>query len=254
MFSRSVPVLIILILICGSLVLADTQKTPDQYFLLGNAYYSMGDAVNATQMYKEAVSLNPNLSDAWNNLGIVLTNQEKYPEALEALDNASRINATNPDTWYNKGVTLGMLSRYDEELAAYQTAISLEPNLTAAWRNIGVNNYEQKKYDEAIRAFEKAVSLDPKSAMAWYFLGTAYEKVGNITGAESSYKSALKLDQNMTQAQKKISELQENTSVPSKNTGDESVVPDRKKTPFPVAPVLIALIGSGFICWFMRSE
>jgi tetratricopeptide (TPR) repeat protein len=47
----------------------------------GNDYFKRGDYENAIQNYKNALDIDPNFSDAWNNLGLAYIKIGKIDEA-----------------------------------------------------------------------------------------------------------------------------------------------------------------------------
>lgn len=219
------------------------EKMADEHYLMGNAYYSFGLAENATREYRQAVGMNPKFSDAWNNLGLSLTAQEKYKEARDALENATQLNPQDPEGWYNLGYAYGMLGNNTEELSAYDRALQLRPNMTVAWRNIGVVRYEQGNYSGSVWALEKATTYDPETAIGWYYLGTAYEKTGNLTGASEVFKKAITMDQNLTMAKDRLAAVERNLTGDMNATHTSSPVPD-KKTPLQALTGIFALFGA----------
>lgn len=246
---RITPLLLIsicLFLIIGQVCATGTpEKTAEEHYLTGNAFYSFGLTDNATREYQAAVKMKPEYSDAWNNLGLSLTAQGKYVQARSALENATRINPEDPEGWYNLGYTLGMLGNKTEELAAYEKAISLRPNMTVAWRNVGVVRYEQQNYTGAAEAFEKATTFDPESGIGWYYLGTAYEKTGNLTGAATVLKHAIEKDQNLTMAKDRLEAVERNLTT--EGAPATTNMPE-KKTPLQgVVVILSLLIAVGLI-------
>ncbi len=219
------------------------EKTADEHYLMGNAYYSFGLVENATREYQLAVGKNPNFADAWNNLGLSLTAQKKYTDARNALQNATRLKPEDPEGWYNLGYTLGMLGNNSEELNAYERALELRPNLTVAWRNIGVVRFEQGNYSGAVWALEKATSYDPETAIGWYYLGTVYEKTGNLTGAKNVLEMAIEKDQNLTMAKDRLKSVERNLSsnvtvIPTSSTESG------KKAPIQIVTGILSLIGA----------
>ncbi|HWQ64048.1 MAG TPA: tetratricopeptide repeat protein, partial [Methanospirillum sp.] len=236
-------------------VWADTNtslKTAQDHYSMGNAFYSYGIAENATREYQIAVSMDPNFSDAWNNLGLSLTAQKRYSEAKDALENATRLNSTDPEGWYNLGYTLGMLGNKSEEVAAYERAISIRPNMTIAWRNIGVVRYEEQNYTGAAEAFEKATKYDPNSALGWYYLGTVYEKTGNLTGAADVLKRAVDMDKNLTMAKDRLKAVEKNLSNSSSGSSSIPSQASGKKSPLPAAVVILSLVVAAIVMIFRR--
>ena len=83
----------------------------------------------AIKAYDEAIRLDPNLAEAWNNKGNALYSQGKYDEAIKAYDEAIRLDPNFADAWCNKGNALDDKGKYDEAIKAYDEAIRLRSQL-----------------------------------------------------------------------------------------------------------------------------
>lgn len=81
-----------------------------------------GEAIKA---YDEAIEINPQYEDAWDNKGMALSDQKKYDEAIQCFDNATEIDSLDAAAWYNKGVALNKLGRTAESDAAFAKAKEL---------------------------------------------------------------------------------------------------------------------------------
>ena len=68
---------------------------------LGNALAQTGRASEAIDHYKQTLRMNPNSSDAHNNLGAALALMGRISEAIEQLKSALRINPNNSDARNN---------------------------------------------------------------------------------------------------------------------------------------------------------
>jgi hypothetical protein len=73
-----------------------------------------------------------NDADRWAQSGYELMNQDRYEEALQALEKSIDINPGNSEVWRNKGVALYFLDRYEEAISATEKAIELDPRNTNA--------------------------------------------------------------------------------------------------------------------------
>jgi tetratricopeptide (TPR) repeat protein len=73
-----------------------------------------------------------NDADYWAQSGYELMNQDRYEEALQALEKSIDINPGNTEVWRNKGVALYFLGRYEEAISATEKAIEVDPSNTNA--------------------------------------------------------------------------------------------------------------------------
>jgi len=62
---------------------------------MGNCHKALGQNVQTTKYYEEAVRLNPQLADTWNDLAILHFAEKNYSRALECLDKALALKPDN---------------------------------------------------------------------------------------------------------------------------------------------------------------
>lgn len=60
----------------------EKPEDPDGFYMLGNAYADSGDNANAVDAYKKAIDLNPKLSRAFFNIGLINFNEKDKAGAL----------------------------------------------------------------------------------------------------------------------------------------------------------------------------
>jgi len=91
-----------------------------------------------------------NNAEYWAQSAYELMNQDRYEEALQALEKSIYINPGNTEVWRNKGVALYFLDRYEEAISATEKAIEVDPRNTNAVnqkdqfvRDHGTNNGNQ---------------------------------------------------------------------------------------------------------------
>jgi tetratricopeptide (TPR) repeat protein len=61
----------------------DRPEDPDAFYMLGNAYADLQQNANALEAYKKALELNPKLTRAYYNIGVIKLNEKDKPGALE---------------------------------------------------------------------------------------------------------------------------------------------------------------------------
>ena len=128
----------------------------------GNEYLDKRNYSMALDHYNQAIEIDPNYADAWNNKGIALRNLRKFKEAIYCCDMAIMINPNYADAWNNKGVSLGKLGKYKEAIESYDMDIKIDPNFAHAWNNKGNALRVLGEQQDANRCFSNAKSLGLK--------------------------------------------------------------------------------------------
>ena len=144
-------------------------------------------------MWRQIVALRPEHHRAYHNLGLALTEQKEFAEALASYRQALKLFSDQPETYYNVGIVLEKLGRKEEAVANYEEALRLRPDFPEAHINLGKAYRDQDRYDDAIAHFREAVRLRPDSLEARNNLGIALDKKGDSSGAIESYRAALNL-------------------------------------------------------------
>jgi tetratricopeptide (TPR) repeat protein len=146
------------------------------------------EAVNA---YKQAIIINPNYPDAYNNMGVALKEQGKFEEAIEAYNKATSINPVYAEAYFNMGNALKDKGKLQEAIEAYNKATSINPDYAEAYFNMGNALKDKGKLQEAIEAYNKAISIKPDYAEAYNNLGEAHREAANFEQAKICFEEAL---------------------------------------------------------------
>jgi tetratricopeptide (TPR) repeat protein len=131
-------------------------------------------------------------------LGLVYAQAGRLKDASREL---LRVNTEAPmraDVLNDLGVCYLLQQRYYEALIALQGALTLKPDFAAAWANMGRLHLATEMPFTAVKEFETAVRLDPRNIPAWTDLGEASRRTLNFTRSEEAYRRALRLDPNHT--------------------------------------------------------
>src|SRR5205085_3274359 len=128
---------------------------------------------------EKALSLDPNLSEAYDALGDVkMAVDWDFAGALQAYQKAIELNPQNADTRASYALMCSRLGRFDEAISEIQRASQLDPV------SVYMRAYEADflidagRYDEAIEAARKTVAFDPDYALGDYHLARAYAAKG----------------------------------------------------------------------------
>jgi tetratricopeptide (TPR) repeat protein len=74
------------------------------YSMIAAANMMLGDLPNAMRANEEAVKLNPELLEAWQNLGQCYMETGQFEQAIASLENVLQLGPGIPDTYYRLGL------------------------------------------------------------------------------------------------------------------------------------------------------
>lgn len=163
-----------------------------------------GETDRAIDVLNQAVALNPDLAEAYLNLGIAYSLIEARDAAViendanvdqssaekdrkekkknseiafqRAVDGFRKIVAANKEdhaAWFNMGRAYNKLNEDKEALEAFQNAVELNPEDTEYRTALGAILIKLARYREAIAPLKKAIELDPENVEAQELLDDA---------------------------------------------------------------------------------
>lgn len=106
------------------------QKNERDYIRSGNKLYNDSLYVKAEVDFRKALEINPKSTEAMYNLGNTLSQQQKFKEAMEQYDAASRIEKNKmklSKIYHNMGVILQAAKQYPQCIEAYKQALRNNP-------------------------------------------------------------------------------------------------------------------------------
>lgn len=111
--------------------LAKIAPADDDYaealFMAGVGEFFLGHIPTSAHLFQTLEKMIP-LGEVSNNLGVMETRQNEYPEALAEFDRAHRSDPSDPDFSFNLSVCLWHLNRTDEAAKALEESLAGEPN------------------------------------------------------------------------------------------------------------------------------
>jgi tetratricopeptide (TPR) repeat protein len=162
---------------------------------LAEAYVSLGainhqyrwDRSEAENLYKKAISINPNYATAHQWYGELLLALGRYDDALVELNKAQELDPFKPVINMLQGRIYFFMRDYDEAIVKYKAAIELHPNFQPNYLFLSRIYSQANMHEEAIETAKKAINL---SANLWAIsrLGYTYGKAGDIVKAQEQLK------------------------------------------------------------------
>jgi Tfp pilus assembly protein PilF len=176
---------------------ADTLLPDDKDIIntLGLAYWARKDYAHAEEKFKRAAELDPIFSEAWNNLGALYIDLERYDAAIVALDKAldNVFYGTSERAMTNLGWAYYKTGRSSEAIEKLKEAIEMAPSFSLAHRHMGVVLQSQGKYVQAVAHFDTVITLYATDAQTHLRRGQCLLKLEDRDGAREAFTEAWKL-------------------------------------------------------------
>lgn len=133
------------------------KKSPEAYCLLAGALFNQRKFDLAKNAAQQALQLNPRFPRAYTVLGMIHTAEKDFAQAEASYREALKLNDNDSDTWF----MLGRAMFFHDDFA------------------------------EAASAFERALRINPESVRSYENLARTKDVLGDLKGAEETYKEGL---------------------------------------------------------------
>ncbi|HEX9732800.1 MAG TPA: tetratricopeptide repeat protein [Thermoanaerobaculia bacterium] len=141
-----------------------------------------------------AVRIDPQLANAWVNLGVALRRQGDHGAAEQAYRKAVEIDPRTYSAYQNLASLLRLLRRL-EEARAYEQILASSPNRNPfTYLTLGDVSLLGGRLDEAEKLYRRAVRRKPDDADAYAALGHLAASSGNLRTARRMLRRAQKFE------------------------------------------------------------
>lgn len=208
---------------------SSAEKAQELYFA-GTDAFRDDDLLNAEKYLRQAIELDPKLADAYESLGVMLGRQERFPEAIELMDQLTTVDPAAVLAHTNKSLYLMRLGKIDEaeeqkSLATvksfqkfgneaklkeqlstqakaeeeewtkresmFKQVLEIDEEDTLANYGVGSIAVEKKNWESAITHLEKVLKADVNYSVAYLALGKAYKGAGQKEKAIAIWKDGI---------------------------------------------------------------
>jgi tetratricopeptide (TPR) repeat protein len=142
-------------------------------------------------LYRSAIARNPACWMAYTNLGQMLYESDRIPEAMDLFKQATRIKPAVAH--YCLANALVRTGRASEAIDEYKQSLEIDPGYAEAHTNLGDALLLMNRTSEAIDEYEHALQISPDHAHAHINLANALVKIGRISDAVDHYKHAVRI-------------------------------------------------------------
>lgn len=93
-----------------------------------------GDRAKAEELYRQALQVSANLHAVWNNLGLLMLEDGRYIDAVEAFKRAADLSPSDPRPLHNIGIAYDRSGWQQKALENYLQALERDPRDVIALR------------------------------------------------------------------------------------------------------------------------
>jgi len=137
------------------------SPTAASLFRLGNLLVKTGQGARARTAYERALAIQPDLSEASNDLGALLAENGDVEGAIARFQAALEATPDYPDALNNLGYALLLTGRRAEARELYERALKLQPGFPEALNNLGLILGQEGDMERAEPYFRKALEKRP---------------------------------------------------------------------------------------------
>ena len=162
----------------------------------GNDFSFRKDYSQALSAYDNAIRLDLQLAEAYNNRGIIKYELGQFLAAIEDYNIAIRLKSNYADALNNRGNAYAALGQFQNAENDLQSAVRLNSNSATIHNNLGSVYLSQKNFNAAIEEYSRAIQLNPNFAEAYYNRAVTYYAQRNLDKATIDAQKAFSLKPN----------------------------------------------------------
>lgn len=182
------------------------HQNADAYFMKGMVLKETGDTTLAIRHFQNATRENPNLIDAWINLG-QLHEALNDAEAIRYYDAGLAVSPDNPLLLLTKAQYLAGQDRIDESKSIYHFMMELDPYSFEPYYDLGLLYLDQDSLNQAVNHFDLSIKINPMYARAYFYRGYTRELTGQVDEARYDYEQTLRLNPGDSDAKEALDRL-----------------------------------------------
>jgi tetratricopeptide (TPR) repeat protein len=139
----------------------ESRKTAEDWFGEGLSYdraeKTHGRALHA---YQQALRLDPNLADAYVNMGNIYCKQDKFSDAQRCYRLAIDRDPSHAKAYFNLGNVIDELGATEEAILCYQKSVEADPDFPDVYYNLAIASEKLKQWKRAIGYWKDYLNFD----------------------------------------------------------------------------------------------
>jgi tetratricopeptide (TPR) repeat protein len=176
---------------------AHDAKNALYHYWLGRLDYDAQHYPGAIHRFQQAITLDPTMGRAYDNLGLCYFSQNQNDLAIKNFNRAIELDRQflRPSPWpyLNLAVAQQFIGNGQEAETNLREALRIDPQLAPAHFHLGNLLQQQGQLDAAVQEQLAAARLDDKYAEPHFALAHIYNQLGRAADAQEEVKIYLRL-------------------------------------------------------------
>ncbi|MGB3514022.1 MAG: tetratricopeptide repeat protein, partial [Microcoleaceae cyanobacterium] len=177
-----------------ALTIKPEWATDLEYLKLAKTLSKYERKKEAIACYKQALQLNPNLSQAHHNLGEIYSGEENWQKAILNYQQAIKLNPKFSWSHHSLGKAFANTQQWQQAISSYQQALQLNPQVAVTYHCLGDALVKQKQLDAAITSYQKAIEIQPETWVVHHKLANIFQEKEQLDSAILAYHQAIQLN------------------------------------------------------------
>jgi len=166
------------------------EESSEAMTYAGECYDRLGEYDKALDMYNEAVDLDPDFSEPWYGIGLLML--AKTPrDSIKYFRKAVSLKDDEPEYWYYLSEAYFRCHRVKESLRSLISAVNINPYYDSAWLKMGEIIINGQYYSHAAGIFEKGIRVIGDVHGIRYIMAAIYLFTGNKHKFRMHFEKAL---------------------------------------------------------------
>jgi tetratricopeptide (TPR) repeat protein len=183
------------------------ETLPNAWNNLGLLETQEGRTEDAIPLFEQALKASPNNLIALDNLASAYRQQKRWDEARRVLDHALSVSPDNPEANYSLGMVYAQTNDNQRAYEYLQRALQARPEYPEALNNLGVLYLHMARRDDAVKSFEECMRTAPEFDQAYLNLARVYALEGDRDRAREVLQALLSRHPDHAVAKKALTDL-----------------------------------------------
>ena len=174
----------------GTKQIKKNSKDFDLLYVLGFSAINLENYTDAEKFFKKILNLKKT-AYIFYVYGNIQSKLKNYQEAIISFENALSLNPNLSEAYNNLGNANKLTNNIDEAIKNYEKSIEKDGKNLTAYFNLAVLLKENKNYKECKKIYEKILKVDENNLTAKHDLGAIESVLGNFHAARKYFVDAI---------------------------------------------------------------